>query len=167
MAGEALHVLERGQITLREYHAAVFKDPGDHNTLPYSHFERIWLGVLKEETPVTGLLPALKKQAAVWLLSNSNHAHMDYVRAHYPFMALADGVISSHEVGCRKPDREIYQLALGRADIPAGQALFIDDKPENVAAARELGIRAHQYTDLPGLVGFLGEHGLEGSHTYL
>ncbi|MBA7702582.1 hypothetical protein ES703_111351 [subsurface metagenome] len=80
---------------------------------------------------------------------------MDYVRAHYPFMALADGVISSHEVGCRKPDRVIYQLALGRADIPAEQALFIDDKPENVAAARELGIHAHQYTDLPGLVGFL------------
>lgn len=161
MGGKALHALERGKITLRDYHAAVFKDTGDHTPLPYEHFERIWLGVVKAETPVTGLLPDLKKQMGVWLLSNSNHAHIDYVRENYPFMAEADGVISSHEVGCRKPDREIFQLALRRAGTDAEQALFIDDKPENVAAARQLRIHAHHYTGLPGLVGFLGEHGLE------
>ena len=160
IAGDALHALERGQITLREYHTAVFRAADGGPSLPYEHFERIWLGMLKGETPVTGLLPDLKKRAAVWFLSNSNHAHMDYVRAHYPFMALADCVISSHEVGHRKPDREIYRLALRRAGVAAGQALFIDDREVNVAAAGELGIRAHHYAGLPGLVGFLGEHGL-------
>ena len=161
MGGEALHALERGKITLRDYHAAVFKDTGDNDLLPYDHFERIWVGVLKEESPVARLLPALRKQTAVWFLSNSNHIHMDYVRAHYPFMSQADCVISSHEVGHRKPDREIFRLALRRAGTDAEQALFVDDKPENVAAARELRINAHRYTGLPGLVGFLGEHGLE------
>ena len=161
MAGGNLYALERGEITLRDYHVAAFKDAGTDPHITYDRFEQFWTGLLLEPTPVADLLPALRKQARVWFLSNSNQVHIDYLWENYPFMALADGVISSHEVGCRKPDREIYQLALGRADIPAEQALFIDDKPENVAAARELGIHAHHYTGLPGLVGCLGEHGLE------
>ena len=167
IAGEVLSALERGLITLREYHTAVFRAADGGLSLPYEHFERIWLGRLKGETPVTEILPDLKRRAAVWLLSNNNHVHMDYVRAHYPFMALADGVISSYEVGHRKPDKEIFRLALSRAGVAAGQALFIDDKFENVTAASELGLHAHHYIGLPGLVGFLDEHGLKVPHTYL
>lgn len=161
MGGEILHALERGKITLRGYHAAVFKDTGGCTPLPYDRFERIWLGLLKGESPVTGLLPTLKKQAEVWFLSNSNQTHMGYLREHYPFMAQADGVISSHEVGYRKPDREIFQLALHRSGTTARQALFVDDKAENVAAAGELGIHAHHYTGLRELLAFLGVYGLK------
>ena len=161
MAGENLYALERGEITLRDYHAAAFKDAGADPPITYDRFEQFWTGLLMDPTPVADLLPALRKQARVWFLSNSNQVHIDYLGENYPFMALADGVISSHEVGHRKPDKEIFRLALQRADVPAEQTLFIDDKPENVAAARELGIRAHHYTGLPGLVGFLGEHGLK------
>ncbi len=165
MACENLYALERGEITLRDYHAAAFKDAGANPPITYDRFEQFWTGLLMEPTPVADLLPALRKQARVWFLSNSNQVHMDYLRENYSFMALAEGVISSHEVGHRKPDKEIFRLALLRAGAEAGQALFIDDKFENVAAARELGINAHQYAGLPGLVGFLGEHGLEGSPT--
>ncbi len=161
MAGKNLYALERGEITLRDYHAAAFKDAGADPPITYDRFEQFWTGLLMDPTPVTDLLPALRKQARVFFLSNSNQVHIDYLRENYPFMALADGVISSHEVGHRKPDREIVRLALDRADIPAEQALFIDDKPENVAAARELGIHAHHYTGLPGLVGFLSGCGLD------
>lgn len=161
MAGENLYALERGQITLRDYHAAAFKDAGADPPITYDRFEQFWTGLLLEPTPVADLLPALRRQARVWFLTNSNHVHMDYLKENYPFMSLADCVISSHEVGHRKPDREIFRLALHRAGTDAEQALFVDDKPENVAAARQLRIHAHHYTGLPGLVGFLGEHGLE------
>lgn len=161
MAGENLYALERGEITLRDYHAAAFKDAGADPPITYDRFEQFWTGLLLEPTPVADLLPALRKQARVWFLSNSNQVHIDYLKENYPFMALAEGVISSHEVGHRKPDKEIFRLALRRANVPAEQALFIDDKPENVAAAGELGIHAHQYVDLAGLVGFLSEYGLE------
>ncbi len=161
LGGEPLYVLERGQCTLREYYEAVFKDAPEHTPLPYPQFRRIWLGVLKAEMPLTSLVPRLKEQVRIWYLSNSNRVHIDYVRENYPFMELADGVISSHEVSCRKPGREIFDLALQRAGTQASQALFVDDKPENVAAARELGIRAHHYTDLPELVDFLSEYGFK------
>ncbi|UCH62228.1 MAG: HAD family phosphatase [Fidelibacterota bacterium] len=161
MAGENLYALERGEVTLRDYHAAAFKDAGANPPITYDRFEQFWTELLLEPTSVADILPALRRQAAVWFLTNTNQVHMDYLKENYRFMAQADGVISSHQVGHRKPDREIFRLALRRADVPAEQALFVDDKVDNVAAARELGIAAHQYVDLPGLVGFLGEHGLE------
>lgn len=161
MAGENLYALERGKITLRDYYAAVFKDAGSDPPITYDRFEQFWIGLLQETTPVTELLPLLRKQVLVWLLSNSNHVHMDYVREHYPFMAQVDGLISSYEVGHRKPDREIYLVALRQSGTRAGQALFVDDKIDNVRAAQELGISAHHYTGLPGLVVFLGEYGLK------
>ncbi|MFB0515276.1 MAG: HAD family hydrolase [Candidatus Neomarinimicrobiota bacterium] len=161
MGSEALYTLERGKITLRDYYSAVFEDAPTEKPLSYAAFERFWLGLLKSEMPAAGLLPALRKQARVWLLTNSNHIHIDYLRKNYPFMSQVDGVICSYEVGYRKPEREIFRYALRVTGTPAGQALFVDDKRDNVAAARELGIRAHQYIDLAGLVTFLAANGLE------
>jgi putative hydrolase of the HAD superfamily len=54
---------------------------------------------------------------------------------------LADHVVSSARVGLVKPDPQIYHLAAERAGVPAERCLFVDDSPENTAAAAELGMR--------------------------
>ncbi|HEC08071.1 MAG TPA: HAD family phosphatase [Acidimicrobiales bacterium] len=51
-----------------------------------------------------------------------------------------DVVVDSCEVGLRKPDPEIWRLTLGRLGVPAERAVFLDDHPLNVAAARALGM---------------------------
>jgi epoxide hydrolase-like predicted phosphatase len=43
--------------------------------------------------------------------------------------------------GVAKPGREIYDLTLNRLGVPAGQAIFIDDKPENVEGAKKAGLQ--------------------------
>jgi epoxide hydrolase-like predicted phosphatase len=43
--------------------------------------------------------------------------------------------------GLAKPGREIYDLTLNRLGIPAGQALFIDDKQENIEGAKQAGLQ--------------------------
>ena len=43
--------------------------------------------------------------------------------------------------GTAKPGRKIYDLALARLGIPAGQTLFIDDKPENIDGAKQAGLQ--------------------------
>ena len=47
-----------------------------------------------------------------------------------------------------KPSREIYQEAVARIGLPAGEILFIDDNQTNVQAAREAGLQARLY--IPG-----------------
>ncbi|MGA2678495.1 MAG: HAD family phosphatase [Sedimentisphaerales bacterium] len=43
--------------------------------------------------------------------------------------------------GTAKPGRKIYDLALARLNVPARQALFIDDKPENIDGAKQAGLQ--------------------------
>jgi putative hydrolase of the HAD superfamily len=59
---------------------------------------------------------------------------------------LADEIMLSCEAGVAKPDRRIFELALGRLGAEPGQALFIDDTPGHVAAAQALGMAGHVHT---------------------
>ena len=59
------------------------------------------------------------------------------------FLNLFDELVLSCEVGYRKPDPAIFQVALGRLAVGPGDALFIDDRAENVETARSLGIAGH------------------------
>jgi len=79
------------------------------------------------------------------MLSNVNEAHFDWIAARYPFPKLFDALVLSYKVGAVKPDAAIYHAALKAAQHSAGECLFIDDMPENVTAARHLGIHAHHF----------------------
>ena len=54
---------------------------------------------------------------------------------------LFNGIVDSSEVGVRKPDPEIFRIALLKAEIKPAQAIFLDDYPEHVNVARSMGIR--------------------------
>jgi epoxide hydrolase-like predicted phosphatase len=56
------------------------------------------------------------------------------------FANLFDDVVDSHEVGMRKPNRAIYELALGRLGVEAHRSAFLDDAQSNVDAASSIGI---------------------------
>ena len=56
------------------------------------------------------------------------------------FANIFDDVVDSHEVGMRKPNRAIYELALNRLGVEAHRAAFLDDAQSNVDAASALGI---------------------------
>ncbi|MFG3253050.1 HAD family hydrolase [Streptomyces sp. NPDC048172] len=62
---------------------------------------------------------------------------------------VVEDVVLSCEAGCAKPDPRVYALALRRVGGPEAPraALFVDDTPANVEAARELGMRGHVHTD--------------------
>ena len=50
-------------------------------------------------------------------------------------------VIVAAAVRCAKPDPRVYRLCLDRLDVEAPHALFVDDRPGNITAAAELGLR--------------------------
>lgn len=56
-----------------------------------------------------------------------------------------DAVVDSSEVGLRKPDPRIYTLLLTRLGLPAEQVLYVDDFPENLPPAAELGMQTWQF----------------------
>ena len=50
-----------------------------------------------------------------------------------------------------KPDPAIYRLALERFGLSGPEALFVDDRAENVAGAEAVGMRGHLFSDAEGL----------------
>jgi putative hydrolase of the HAD superfamily len=63
-------------------------------------------------------------------------------RAKLPVDEIFDVVVDSAFVGCRKPERRIYEITLERLGVAPGAALFIDDFEINCNAATELGMTA-------------------------
>ncbi len=97
------------------------------------------------------LLHALKDGHTLATLSNTTPAQIDFIRENFDFLHLFDLEINSYEVAARKPDRAIYDQALARTCAAPAEALLIDDREENITAARELGwhvIHLHSHAEL-------------------
>ncbi|QQS22100.1 HAD family phosphatase [Candidatus Saccharibacteria bacterium] len=55
-------------------------------------------------------------------------------------------VLLSHEIGLRKPHKDIYEYALETLGAKADQTIFIDDDPENAQAATSVGMHGITFT---------------------
>jgi putative hydrolase of the HAD superfamily len=80
------------------------------------------------------------------LLSNIGDAMEAGIRARFPWLDEFAHHTFSHQLGIAKPDPEIYRHATEGLNVPPGEILFIDDKQENIAAARSVGMFAVQYS---------------------
>ena len=83
----------------------------------------------------------------MFLLSNTNDLHMEYVEAQMGqvlfqrFRTCFEGFYLSHQIGMRKPDPEIFRYVLQNHGLEAGETLFIDDTFEHIQGAASLGIQ--------------------------
>jgi putative hydrolase of the HAD superfamily len=96
-------------------------------------------GIFKQNMEVTALLPALKKNYKLLLLSNTNSIHKKYGWEHYDFLKYFDDLILSHNIGAVKPEEKIYRAVEISSRSPAEEHIFIDDIVEYVNAAERFG----------------------------
>lgn len=75
-------------------------------------------------------------------LSNSADGARREEQRRYGLPSLLDPLLYSHEIGMRKPDAAIYQVACATLGVEPNAIVFVDDRPENVQAAREAGMHA-------------------------
>jgi putative hydrolase of the HAD superfamily len=78
-------------------------------------------------------------------LSNGVPEIVGHLRRTRALDSAFDAVVVSCEVGCMKPAPEIFRLCLQRLGVAPGDALFADDKLENVEAARQLGLQGFYF----------------------
>lgn len=79
------------------------------------------------------------------LLSNSADGARREESRRYGLDMLTDDLVYSHEVHLAKPDPAMYRLACDRLAVAPGETVFVDDLPENVAAAGDLGMHAFRH----------------------
>ena len=106
-----------------------------------------YCGELDEE--LTSYATSLRGRYLTAILSNSADGARREEQARYRFPDLFDLIIYSHEVGLAKPDPRAYQLLLDRLGVAPTELIFLDDLPENIDTARELGIQAILHHSTP------------------
>ena len=95
------------------------------------------------------LLLRLRKEYAVYLLSNTNEIHWEWsVRNAFPFRSFGvedyfDKVYLSFKMKRLKPNPDIFKAVLDDAGIAAEETFFIDDSKENCETAQTLGISTY------------------------
>jgi putative hydrolase of the HAD superfamily len=144
LGGRLVSDFETGVISEEGFHGQVCLRLGKEIT--FDEFFAAWNSIfLPDPILPDRLISSLARKARLWTLSNTNSAHFNFIREHFPFLGHFEGRILSYEVGLQKPDARIFRLALDRAGATASDTLFVDDQMPNVEAARALGIDAFQF----------------------
>lgn len=136
--------VERGTIGARELYGIFRAELGFEGS--FARFRDFWCDHFTLDRAAFALLRRVARTRRVYLLSNTNRLHFEHIRRRYAFTREVHGAVLSYEHGARKPEPAIYDAALRVAGARPEECLFIDDRPENVEAARRRGLRAIRYT---------------------
>jgi putative hydrolase of the HAD superfamily len=140
-----LFVLERGEISAREFRARIephLDDGFDLTRLSTLYFERMQ----PNRAMIEFVREVRGRGLSTALLTNNVREWEPLWRAKLPEIdELFEVVVDSAFVGMRKPDPAIYELTLARLGLAGEECVFVDDLEVNCEAARGLGMTAVRF----------------------
>ena len=137
------HQLERGEITFVD---ALTRIKADAEAAGFRFDSgEMFSMMVTDEIDRTLVVEAVRMVRAKGLrtaiVTNNIREYGDAWRSQFPLDELFDAVVDSCEEGVRKPDPTIFHTALGAVGVDdPTRAIFLDDFPGNVDAARALGM---------------------------
>ena len=154
-------IYETGKLTLEEYLSLVVFY--QERTFSRIEFQKFMDEQSKPHPLMIELIRQLKAKFGlkVAVVSNEGRELNSYRIHKFKLDEFVDFFISSCFVHLRKPDSDIYRMALDIAQEPAERVVYIDDQPMFVQVAEGLGIRSILHTDYMSTCANLASFGLE------
>jgi HAD superfamily hydrolase (TIGR01509 family) len=129
---------ETGRLTRHEFYAEICKITGFRAGL--DEFAKYFADIFAPIEPMIRWHARLREHGyPTYILSNTNDLAVEHIRRSYPFFANFNGYIYSYQVKAMKPQPEIYAALEAMAGATGDELVFIDDRPENVAAGVQRG----------------------------
>jgi epoxide hydrolase-like predicted phosphatase len=94
---------------------------------------------------IVSMIKKLRKRYKTIALTNNVREWFEDAIIDYDFLGLFDHIIPSYEVKKAKPDREIYEIMLKKAELRPDECVFIDDQGENLAIPKKMGMKVIHY----------------------
>ena len=138
--------LNRGELTEQEAKQQYV------NTLSLSpnEVEQLFYYIKQTQIPLFGTVTLMKQLKAAgyatYALTDNVHEIVSFLKHEYAFWPQFDGAIVSAEVGCLKPNADIFHHLLDTFHLQANETVFLDDVIKNVEGARKVGLSAIQFT---------------------
>jgi putative hydrolase of the HAD superfamily len=134
----AVPAFEEGKLTLDGYlDRTVFYEP---RTFSPREFQQFMFSLSRPKTASLELARALSQEYAMGTINNESRELNQYRLQRFGLSDCFDVFVSSCFVGLRKPDEQIYRLALDLTQHQPEECCFIDDRPANVSAAAKVGL---------------------------
>jgi putative hydrolase of the HAD superfamily len=152
---------EEGKLTLEEYLGrVVFYQKRRFTRAQFRHF---MFAQSKPYSEMIEMIAQLKVRYGlkIAVVSNEGRELNTYRIRKFKLDGFVDFFVSSCFVHLRKPDVDIFRLALDVAQVSAGQVLYIENTPMFVKIAEGLGIRSLLHTDYRSTCAKLVSFGLE------
>ncbi|HEX4262772.1 MAG TPA: HAD family hydrolase [Verrucomicrobiae bacterium] len=106
-------------------------------------FNAFFADIFTPIQPMIDLHGELKKTTLpTYIFSNTNDLAVEHIRNRFPFFSEFDGYVLSYEHGAMKPGAKLYQIVERMSGRRGPEIFYIDDRPENVAAAVARGWQA-------------------------
>ncbi len=151
---------ESGKISLKEYlDRIVFYEKRDFS---HDDFRSFMFEQSRSFPKMIDLVTSLKKKYGlkVGVISNEGREVNEYRINTFKLRDFIDFFISSSFVHIRKPDRDIYKIALDVAQVLPEEAVYVDDRLMFVQVAAGFGLQAVHHQDHDRTVSELAEMGL-------
>ncbi len=136
----AVNPYETGKISTLEFFESIKRYL--KLSISFDEFKPIWNDIFWEDNEVSKIIYALKGKKRLFLLSNTNPLHFDYILSRFPVIRVFDRWILSYEVGFKKPAIEIFETAMKYSLTEPQNIIFIDDVKSHVDVASSLGMKA-------------------------
>ncbi len=149
----------RGHISSYEFYSharQVLKFP-----VNYATFRQYWNDIFTENEGMDALLAKLKRRYPLYLISNTNAMHFNYIKKKFRILRHFKKTFPSHEVGHRKPEPEIYQKVLAKIRLKPEETVFIDDVTKFVKGARAVGMHSIRFRNKKQLIQDLMKMGVK------
>jgi FMN phosphatase YigB (HAD superfamily) len=132
---------EGGRLTRHQFFDAVQTAIGFQGSL--EEFGGYFADIFTEMPGTIALHDELRQRGLkTYIFSNTNDLAIEHVRRNFPFFKNFDGYIFSYEVGSLKPQPEIYAAMEKLAGRQGADLVYLDDRPENIAAGAARGWQA-------------------------
>ncbi len=151
---------EEGRLSLDEYlDSTVFDVPRTFTREEFTGFIRAQSRPYVDVIAVARALAASGRYRLMTLNNESAELNAYRIR-HFGLPPIFMAFFTSCWLGVAKPARRIYELALAMSHAEPSQAVFVDDREQNLQPARSLGMRTVRYTTADALRRDLGALGV-------
>ncbi|MFH1519557.1 MAG: hypothetical protein ABIE75_03195 [Candidatus Omnitrophota bacterium] len=142
---------EKGLVSSRAFH--VYFNDTFGASLSYEYFADVWCKIFSPKEEVITLVSALKRAYPLYLISNINQLHFDYLYQTYPqVFGHFRAWILSYKIKSVKPEKAIYQALSDIAATEFENIIYIDDRKDLITKAKDFNLQCLQFTNLNQLL---------------
>jgi putative hydrolase of the HAD superfamily len=122
-------------------------------SLTYEEFKDTWSKIFYPRQEIVDLIERLNLVYPVYLISNINELHFQYLHHTYPYIfSLFDNLILSFKLKAVKPEKRIYEELKNVSQLEYNDIIYIDDREDLIKEAQKLNLICIKFTDIDQLL---------------